>query len=74
MSIAQIAPAALLLPPRERARLAESLWESLEDPYCAPGALSDDEAVRLASTRDAEIESGTALPLLHDEMMRRLRP
>jgi len=36
MSIDQIAAEALRLPPRERALLAESLWESLEDPFKAP--------------------------------------
>ena len=73
MSFAQIAPAALQLPPRERASLAESLWESLEDPYCLSTALSDEEALRLAIARDKEIESGAVTPVSHDEMMRRLR-
>lgn len=73
MSLAQIAPAALQLPARERASLAESLWESLDDPYCLSAALSDEEALRLAVARDREIESGAVTPIPHDEMMRRLR-
>ena len=74
MSFAQIAPAALQLPARERASLAKSLWESLEDPYCHSAALSDEEALRLAIARDQEIESGAVTPLSHEELMRRLRP
>ena len=33
MNIDQIAPEALKLPARDRALLAASLWESLEDPF-----------------------------------------
>jgi putative addiction module component (TIGR02574 family) len=73
MSFDQLAPAVLQLPPRERAILAESLWESLEDPYCLSAALSDEEALRLAVARDTEIESGAVTPVPHDEIMRRLR-
>ena len=36
MGIDQIGSEALKLPARERALLAESLWESLEDPYRLP--------------------------------------
>jgi len=73
MSLSQIAPAALQLPPHERASLAESLWESLEDPYFLSAARSDEEALRLAVARDQEIESGAVTPVSHDELMRRLR-
>jgi putative addiction module component (TIGR02574 family) len=73
MSLSQITPSALLLPAHERAALAESLWESLEDPYTIPGRLNDAEALYLAIERDAEIESGKVSPLTHQELMRRLR-
>ena len=50
MSYAQIAPAALQLPPHDRAVLAESLWASLEDPYFI--SEGEDESLRLAEQRD----------------------
>ena len=52
--------------------LAESLWESLGDPF---RILPADEAedVRLSSLRDRQMESGEVRPLTHEEMMARLR-
>ena len=73
MGIDQIAPEALKLPPRERALLAASLWESIGDPHLAVEGMSDDEAIELALQRDAEIESGAVIPLTHQELMQRLR-
>jgi hypothetical protein len=73
MSIDQIAPEALKLPARERALLAASLWESIEDPYDLAVGLDDDEAVSLAETRDQELESGVAVAITHEQLMRRLR-
>ena len=73
MSIDQIAPEALKLPPRERALLAESLWESLEDPFALTVGRDDEEALALALARDAEIESGAVTALSHSELMQRLR-
>ena len=73
MGIDQIGPEALKLPAKERAQLAESLWESLEDPYHLPASLSDEEAVILAMQRDAEIGSGAVKALSHEELMRMLR-
>lgn len=73
MSIDQIAPEALKLPARERALLAASLWESIEDPYDLAVGLNDDEAVSLAEARDRELESGAAVAITHEELMRRLR-
>ena len=71
MSYAQIAPAALQLPPHDRAALAESLWASLEDPYFI--SEGEDEALRLAEQRDQELEAGAVAPLSHEELMRQLR-
>jgi putative addiction module component (TIGR02574 family) len=73
MSIDQIAAEALRLPPRERALLAESLWESLSDPHETSAELDDRAALALARERDQQIEAGEVSPVLHDEMMARLR-
>ncbi|MEY3896000.1 MAG: hypothetical protein RLZZ214_1520 [Verrucomicrobiota bacterium] len=73
MSIDQIAPEALRLPARERALLAASLWESVEDPYVLAADRSDEDALALALARDAELESGAVAPISHDELMTRLR-
>ena len=74
MSIDHIAPEALRLPPRERAMLAASLWESVEDPYLVSEDLSDEEAINLALAREVEMENGMVKPLSHGELMSRLRP
>lgn len=74
MSIEQIAAEALRLPPKERALLAESLWESLSAPYEAGTEMDDQTALALALERDREIEAGKVLPLSHEEMMAKLRP
>lgn len=73
MSIDQIAPEALRLPARERALLAASLWESVEDPYVLAADLSDEDALALALARDAELESGAVAPIAHSDLMSRLR-
>jgi hypothetical protein len=62
-----------MLPPKDRAALAASLWESLEDPYALAAEMAEEEAWRLAAERDAELESGGVAPLSHAELMRRLR-
>jgi putative addiction module component (TIGR02574 family) len=73
MSIDQIAAEALRLPPQERAMLAESLWESLVDPFEIPAAADDGEAAALALERDRQLEAGEVRPLTHEELMARLR-
>ena len=73
MSIDQIAPEALRLPANERALLAATLWESIQDPYQLAVDLEDDEAVSLAVLRDREIESGEVVALSHEEFMKRVR-
>jgi putative addiction module component (TIGR02574 family) len=72
VSIEQIASEALRLPAKERALLAESLWESLDDP--SVGNSDDAAVVAFAIERDREIESGEVQAVSHDEMMARLRP
>jgi len=73
MSIDQIAAAALRLPPEKRAILAESLWESLADPFTVGGEGEDPDAIALAIERDRQIDSGEVEPISHEEMMARLR-
>ena len=73
MSIDQIAPEALKLPTRERALLAASLWESIEDPYELSVDLDDEVSLSLAEKRDQEIESGQVTAVSHQDLMRRLR-
>ena len=73
MSIDQIAPEALKLPTRERALLAASLWESIEDPFELSVDLDDEASLNLAEKRDPEIESGQVAAVSHQDLMRRLR-
>jgi len=73
MSIDQIAAEALRLPAKERAMLAESLWESLVDPFKIPAEIDDGEALALAIERDRQLETGEVQALSHEEMMSRLR-
>lgn len=73
MSIDQIAPEALKLPTRERALLAASLWESIEDPYELSVSFDDETALNLAEERDLEIQSGKVIAVSHEELMHRLR-
>ena len=72
MSIEQIAAEALRLPPRERATLAESLWESLVDPFEVAAWTDDAEAFALALERDRQLETGEVEPVSHVQMMARL--
>jgi putative addiction module component (TIGR02574 family) len=73
MSIDQIAAEALRLPPQERAILAESLWESLTDPYKIPAQADDAETIALAVERDRQLEAGEVHRVSHEEMMSKLR-
>ncbi len=72
VSIDQIEAEALRLPAQERAILAESLWESLGDPF-EIRAESEDAAAALALERDRQLEMGEVQPVSHREMMARLR-
>jgi len=73
MSIDQIAPEALKLPTRERALLAASLWESIEDPFEIPVDFDDESALNLAEERNQEIETGRVQAVSHQDLMQRLR-
>lgn len=73
MSIDQIAAEALRLSPKQRAQLAESLWESLADPFEASAEEDEATTLALALERERQVETGEVKPLAHDEMMARLR-
>ena len=73
MSIDQIVSEALRLPVKQRALLAESLWESMEDPFEGAAVSDDAAAVSLAVERERQIETGVVKAIAHDEMMTRLR-
>ena len=73
MTIDSIGSEALKLPLEDRVRLASSLWESIEDPYTLAADRSEEDAIALALARDAELESGEAKPLSHQDLMSRLR-
>jgi putative addiction module component (TIGR02574 family) len=63
----------LKLPTRERALLAASLWESIDDPYELPADIDDAAAVKLAQERYLAMENGQVAAVSHEEMMRRVR-
>lgn len=73
MTVDSIAPEALKLPLYDRIQLAASLWESIEDPYTLSADMSDEDAIALSLSRDAEIESGEVSAISHSDLMARLR-
>jgi Putative addiction module component len=73
MSIDQIAAEALRLPVKQRVLLAQSLWESLADPFESAEGIDEAGALALARERDRQIEAGEVSPVSHAEMMARLR-
>lgn len=66
MSIDRIASEALKLPARERALLAASLWESIDDPFELSVSFDDEAALNLAEERDQEIQSGKVMAVSHE--------
>jgi putative addiction module component (TIGR02574 family) len=73
MNIERIASEALKLDPKNRAILAETIWESLEDPYLESSDVTDEASISLAMKRNEEIQSAAVTPLSHEELMERLR-
>jgi hypothetical protein len=71
MSLDQIVTEAMRLSSKEKALLAESLWESLGDPFLADET-NEEAALKLAEERDREINSGEVKAISHKEIMRRL--
>jgi hypothetical protein len=72
MSIEQITSEVLQLNVKDRAVLAELIWESFEEPYLLPN-ITDNEAIALAKQRDLEVSQGRVKTLTHNELMNRLR-
>jgi len=73
MNVESITNEMLQLNSHDRAKLAEAIWESIEEPYIFISDISDEEAIDLAKKRDEEIEKGNVTPLSHKELMDRLR-
>ena len=73
MGIDQLACEVLMLGAQDRAVLAETIWESLEDPFVLSSDLSEEKAMALARRRDQELERGEVVPLSHQDLMERLR-
>ena len=72
MNIDEISNKALQLESKDRAILAQTMRQSLEDPYIVFSDSSDKEALCLACQRDKEIERGEVKALSHTELMSRL--
>lgn len=73
MKIDQLTNEVLQLDCKERATLAEKIWESLEEPYIVFSDNSDKESLDLAKQRDDEIANGDVKSLSHKVLMARLR-
>ncbi|MDB4673397.1 hypothetical protein OAF27_01155 [Verrucomicrobiales bacterium] len=73
MAIDRIAPKALKSPLEDRVRQAASLWERIEAPYTSAADRSEEDAIALALTRDAEIALGKVTALSHSELTSQLR-
>lgn len=72
MKAAQIEREVLALPAEQRAHLVLTAWESLvADPVFAADRDLDPEGVKLAISRDGELESGKTKPISHEEFLRR---
>jgi hypothetical protein len=59
----------LELPIADRAVLARLLWESLDESQASPTADTVVMAVALAQQRGAELDSGAAVPIAHEDVM-----
>ena len=70
MSTDQLTAAAMSLPLAERVSLAQELWQSID---AALPDTHDDDALREAIRRDAELSSGAVAGRTHDEVMRAAR-
>jgi hypothetical protein len=53
--------------------LAESLWESLGDPFESSMEGNEAASLSLALERDRQIEAGEVQSVSHEELMARLR-
>lgn len=72
MSLEQLTTEAMKLGFKERASLAEAIWDSLGESHAFLSDISDEKAVSLALQREAEIDEGKVSALSHAELMERL--
>jgi putative addiction module component (TIGR02574 family) len=70
MSTHQLTAEAMALPLPERVTLARVLWQSID---AGLADAKEDDAVREAVRRDAELSSGTVVGRTHEEIMRAAR-
>jgi putative addiction module component (TIGR02574 family) len=68
MTIAQLTNEALALPSRERAMLAQQLWDSVQDNETL-GSFLDEQTRAEIERRDAEMESGVVPGVPHNRAM-----
>ncbi|MCZ7645725.1 MAG: addiction module protein [Planctomycetota bacterium] len=73
MSEKQITKQVLALPLRERVRLAEALWQSINESSASSAAQEESAALEEATRRDAELTSGKAVGRSHREVMKSAR-
>ena len=69
----QIEKRVLALPLRERVKLAEALWQSINETSELPAAEEERAAIAEATRRDAELSSGAVTGRSHREVMKAAR-
>lgn len=71
-NLAELEKEVLNLPPQQRERLVLAAWESLELSSAAlADSAIDPEGLKIAISRDNDIESGSVQTISHSEFMRR---
>ena len=70
MSGKQLTKQVMSLPLNERVRLAEALWQSIDDSLGATVPEEEKAAIKEAMRRDAELSSGAAAGRSHQEVMK----
>ena len=73
MSRVQIEKQVLALPLRERVKLAEALWQSINEAAELSAAEEKRAAIAEATRRDAELSSGAVTGRSHREVMKAAR-
>lgn len=70
-SVKEIERELLLLSPRDREIIALKAWESLlNDPAAVSDPNIDPEGIKIATSRDAELEAGAVSPIDENEFRR----
>ncbi len=72
-SIAQLTSDALSLPVDDRIRLAQRLWESLQDSGNIDSGDNDAKTLELAEQRDDELTSGSVKGISHADAIAKAR-